>query len=265
MNAEPSIEAGGERARLYRARGERLRSRGVELGEASPRLREALAVATGERRLHRQEPTDFHYPGLADIPFFDPADFPWAPAVEAATPAIAAELRTLLARDEPGLRAYIQDHVSPEKLGDNRKLLGSADWSVLFLCENGWLVPSTVDQCPKAWATLLEHVPMPRIAGWGPTVMFSVLKAGARIAAHTGMTNTRLICHLPLVVPPGCGFRVGNEVRHWEEGRLMIFDDTIEHEAWNDSDQDRIVLIFDIWRPELSERERFELLALLSD
>ena len=69
------------------------------------------------------------------------------------------------------------------------------------------------------------------------------------------MLNTRLICHLPLIVPPGCGFRVGNETREWEEGKLLIFDDTIEHEAWNESDQDRVVLIFDIWRPELSEAD----------
>ena len=95
--------------------------------------------------------------------------------------------------------------------------------------------------------------------------MFSLLKAGARIAPHTGMFNTRLVCHLPLIVPPRCTFRVGNEVRERREARLFIFDDTIEHEAWNDSDQDRVVLIFDIWRPELDDREREELTALLSN
>jgi aspartyl/asparaginyl beta-hydroxylase (cupin superfamily) len=103
------------------------------------------------------------------------------------------------------------------------------------------------------------------IPGWGPTVMFSLLKAGARIAPHTGMFNTRLVCHLPLIVPSGCFFRVGNEVREWREGKLFIFDDTIEHEAWNDSGEDRVVLIFDIWRPELSTQERRELTALFSN
>jgi aspartyl/asparaginyl beta-hydroxylase (cupin superfamily) len=78
------------------------------------------------------------------------------------------------------------------------------------------------------------------------------------------MHNSRLICHLPLIVPPKCAFRVGNEVREWREGELLIFDDTIEHEAWNDSERDRVVLIFDIWRPELSERERQEVAALFS-
>ncbi|MGZ8999333.1 MAG: aspartyl/asparaginyl beta-hydroxylase domain-containing protein, partial [Allosphingosinicella sp.] len=77
-----------------------------------------------------------------------------------------------------------------------------------------------------------------------------------------GMLNARLICHLPLIVPEGCGFRVGNEIRHWEFGKALIFDDTIEHEAWNDSQEDRIVLIFDIWRPELSADERRAVTAM---
>ena len=85
---------------------------------------------------------------------------------------------------------------------------------------------------------------------------------GARIQAHNGMINTRLICHLPLIVPPGCGFRVGNETREWEVGKLLIFDDTIEHEAWNDSGEDRVVLIFDVWRPELSMDERRAVTAI---
>jgi aspartyl/asparaginyl beta-hydroxylase (cupin superfamily) len=68
--------------------------------------------------------------------------------------------------------------------------------------------------------------------------------------------NTRLICHLPLVVPGGCGFRVGNETREWVEGKAWAFDDTIEHEAWNSSDRTRVILLFEIWRPELTEAER---------
>ena len=94
--------------------------------------------------------------------------------------------------------------------------------------------------------------------------MFSLLKGGARIPAHTGMLNTRLISHLPLIVPADCGFRVGNEIRQWEVGKLMIFDDTIEHEAWNDSCEDRVVLIFDVWRPELTLDERGAVTAIFA-
>ena len=89
----------------------------------------------------------------------------------------------------------------------------------------------------------------------------ALLRAGARIQPHNGQFNTRLTCHLPLIVPSGCRFRVGNEVREWERGKLLIFDDSIEHEAWNQSSEDRFILIFDIWRPELSEQERREVTA----
>ena len=92
--------------------------------------------------------------------------------------------------------------------------------------------------------------------------LFSVLRPGTRIPPHHGMINTRLICHLPLVVPPGCGLRVGNETRMVEAGRMMIFDDSIEHEAWNESDSTRAILLFEIWRPELDEAERRALTAL---
>ena len=240
----------------------RLTKRGLPPSKRSPRLAEALDIAGGRRKLYRQEPTAFTYPGLVATQFFDPAQFHWAPAIEAAAPAIRAELDGLLSTGTEEFRAYVQHQtVAPEA---NKALLGKKDWSILPLCENGWLVPSVIDNCPTTWETMLK-LPLPRISGWGPTVVFSMLKGGAHIAAHSGMFNTRLVCHLPLIVPPDCRFRVGNEVREWEEGKLMIFDDTIEHEAWNDSSDDRVVLIFDVWRPELSEQEKFELTALFSD
>jgi aspartyl/asparaginyl beta-hydroxylase (cupin superfamily) len=92
--------------------------------------------------------------------------------------------------------------------------------------------------------------------------LFSLLRAGARIPPHSGLVNTRLICHLPLIVPPGCGFRVGNEIRTPVEGRAWAFDDTIEHEAWNDSSLPRVILLFEVWRPELGDAERSLVRAL---
>jgi len=77
------------------------------------------------------------------------------------------------------------------------------------------------------------------------------------------MINARLICHLPLIVPAGCGFRVGNEVREWRQGEMWAFDDTIEHEAWNNSDEWRVILLFEIWRPELTDEERELVAAML--
>ena len=87
-------------------------------------------------------------------------------------------------------------------------------------------------------------------------LLFSILDAGTVIPPHTGVTNTRLTVHLPLIIPPNCAFRVGSETREWIPGKAWVFDDTIEHEAWNRSDMPRAVLIFDIWNPYLSEAER---------
>lgn len=251
--------------RAYADRERRLSSRGLAPDTWSPRFRHAIELAAGRRKLYAQEPTAFTYPGLPHVQFFDPAAFSWAADIEAAAPAIRNELLALLAGGgDEAFRPYIQSTVGSTPLGGNQTLLNNRDWSVLSLCENGWLTPDLVARCPITWQAMLG-APIPRIAGWGPTVVFSMLKSGARIAAHTGMFNTRLICHLPLIVPPGCRFRVGDEVREWEEGKLMIFDDTIEHEAWNDGPEDRVVLIFDVWRPELSEQERLELTAMFSD
>ena len=95
------------------------------------------------------------------------------------------------------------------------------------------------------------------VAGRTPSALFSKLAPGADIAPHHGVINTRLICHLPLIVPQDCGsLRVGNYAREWREGEALIFDDSIEHEAWNDSPLPRVVLLFDLWRPELDEEER---------
>ena len=94
--------------------------------------------------------------------------------------------------------------------------------------------------------------------------MFSLLAPHTHIPAHTGVANTRLVCHLPLIVPPGCRFRVGESVREWREGEAFVFDDTIEHEAWNDSDKLRVVLILDLWPPALGEAERAAVSAVIA-
>jgi aspartyl/asparaginyl beta-hydroxylase (cupin superfamily) len=239
-------------------------NRGFPAESWSPRFRHALELAAGKRHQYYQRPTVFAYPELPQIQYYDPADFDWAAEVEAQTAVIRADLVELLKQGTDNFRPYIQAGDGNVRLDANKALVENRDWSALFLCENGKVDEALMERCPATWAAVNE-APLTRIPGWGPTVMFSLLKAGARIEPHTGMFNTRLVCHLPLIVPPKCTFRVGNEVREWKEGKLFIFDDTIEHEAWNDSGEDRVVLIFDIWRPELSEQERSEVTALLSN
>jgi aspartyl/asparaginyl beta-hydroxylase (cupin superfamily) len=131
----------------------------------------------------------------------------------------------------------------------------SLDWGAIFLWEYGQPNQPVIDRCP-ATASALEALPRSNIPGRAPSAFFSMLKPRTRIPPHTGVTNTRAIIHLPLIVPEGCGFRVGGETRPWIVGKPFAFDDTIEHEAWNDSDELRAVLIFDVWNPHLTPREQ---------
>jgi aspartyl/asparaginyl beta-hydroxylase (cupin superfamily) len=135
------------------------------------------------------------------------------------------------------------------------ELNNSAAWSALHLWKDGERIEAACARAPKT-AEIIERLPLAGVPGRAPNVFFSILEAGKHIPPHTGVTNTRTIIHLPLIVPPGCAFRVGGETREWVEGEAFAFDDTIEHEAWNKSDQDRAILILDCWNPHLSEHER---------
>lgn len=230
-----------------------LKGGGYDEASSSRRFTQSIELLTGRRQRYVQEPRAYYFPELPQIQFFPREQFPWLADIEAAIDDIAAELSQLLG-DEQGFVPYVQRDPAVPAL-DRHSLLENRDWSAFFLWRDGALVRENAARCPSTVAAL-ERVPLARIPGRAPMALFSVLKPGTRIEPHTGFINTRLICHLPLLVPPDCGLRVGNEVRRWERGKAVVFDDTIEHEAWNSSDQTRVVLIFDIWRPELSDEER---------
>ncbi len=196
------------KARADEQREASLTARGVPPESRSPRFQKSLDILAGTKRIFVQEPTGYYFPELPQIQFYDPAQFEWVADVEAAAPAIREEVRTWLSAGMEGFRPYLFREANRPRTDDNH-LLDSFDWSALFLCENGNVVEEAVARCPKTWEAV-QAAPLPRISN-SPTVMFSLLRAGARIAAHTGMYNTRLICHLPLIVPPNCRFRVGNE------------------------------------------------------
>lgn len=226
-----------------------------DLTETEARRGEAfVASALGRRRIYRNECAGVYYPFLPADEFFDRSHFPWFAEIEAQTDAIRAELRALLADPGDALRPYVRMEAgSPDTIWsplDNR-----LDWGACFLWEYGEPNQPVLDRCP-ATAAALAAVPGARIPGRAPSAFFSMLKPHTRIPPHTGVTNTRAIVHLPLIVPPGCGFRVGGETREWQEGVAFAFDDTIEHEAWNDSDELRAVLIFDVWNPHMTAGER---------
>ncbi len=231
---------------------------GIEPAAVSPRFAESLAIITGASKPYPQAPTNFYFPGLAAIPFFDTAGLAWVAALEAAYPAIRAECEAVLA-GTAGLEPYVRpDENRPSR---DHALLNDPNWSAFHLLQNGAPVPGNADRCP-ATMTALNACPLPHIRGRAPMALFSILRAGTHIPPHNGMLNTRLICHLPLIVPPGCRLRVGGETRTVEAGKALLFDDSIEHEAWNDSDQPRAILLFEVWRPDLTEAERRALTAM---
>jgi aspartyl/asparaginyl beta-hydroxylase (cupin superfamily) len=239
---------------LARALTGRLDAAGPRTGPAARRLDAFVGRLAGHRRAFHQEPAQFHYPGLPELEFHDREDFPWLAALEAATGDILAELTAILSEDAAGLEPYV-DYPAGAPLDQWAELNRSPAWSSYHLWKDGERVEAHAARAPRTMAAIAQ-IPQPQVARRSPAAMFSVLKPHTRIPPHTGVANTRLVLHLPLIVPPGCGFRVGSETREWKVGEAWVFDDTIEHEAWNDSDLTRTILICDVWNPRLSEEER---------
>jgi len=224
------------------------------------RFGRAVDLLLGRRRIYLQEPQVFYFPELPQIEFYERADFSWAGILERDTAAIREELRAVLGAGDR-FTPYMQP--SPDRPAfDTNGLLNDPSWSACHLIRNGEEVAANAALCPVTM-NALRRLPLCRIPGRTPTALFSLLRPGTHIPPHHGFLNTRLICHLPLIVPPGCALRVGNETRPWKEGELVVFDDTMEHEAWNKSAQLRVVLLFDVWRPELTEAERALVAAML--
>jgi len=232
---------------------ERLAARGLVERRSSGRFRDSLDILTGSKKIYFQEPRQYFFPGLPQIQFYDRDDFRWLDKVEAATADIRAELIEIL-KQESAFKPYVEGNPRLPQT-DPQGMLNNPEWSAFYLCKHGAIVPENAARCPKTLNALAD-VPLARVRNRSPSILYSLLRPGARIPPHTGEVNTRLICHLPLIVPDKCSFRVGNDTRALVEGSAWVFDDTIEHEAWNGSDRTRVILLFEVWRPELSVEER---------
>ncbi|MGE0178478.1 MAG: aspartyl/asparaginyl beta-hydroxylase domain-containing protein [Sphingomonas sp.] len=263
----PHIQPFLERARAFitEAQGRyvshlerQLENAGLFAEKASPRVAMALDLLHGRRELYLQQPNVFYFPGLPQRQFYERDEFGWLGEVEAAAPAMRDELSAVMAADGD-FDPYVLS--APDRPPPNNHLLGDPSWGAFYLWQGGTPVAGQAERCPATMAAL-ETAPMPVIAGRSPMALFSLLKPNTHIAPHHGMLNTRLICHVPLIAPDGCALRVGNETREWRFGETLIFDDSFEHEAWNRGTQTRVVLLFEIWRPEIGAAEREELTAV---
>jgi aspartyl/asparaginyl beta-hydroxylase (cupin superfamily) len=223
-------------------------------GERLDRFDLSLKAFAGKAKVFTPEPILMHFPKVPAEEYYDRALFPWLPQLEAATDMIREELLVVMREDLEELEPYIQ---YPPGVPVNQwvELNHSPRWNSYFLWRDGKRDEEHCRRCPNT-AALLESLPMLDQPGFGPTAIFSVLAPHTRIPPHTGSANSRLVVHLPLILPGDCRFRVGNDTRDWRMGQAWVFDDTIEHEAWNDSDKTRVVLIFDTWNPFLTQAER---------
>jgi aspartyl/asparaginyl beta-hydroxylase (cupin superfamily) len=229
---------------------------------AGARFDEGLQIYAGRTRNYPSEGILLTYPRLPAIPFFDRELFPWFHELEAATDMIRGELEGVLATMDADFAPYI--NVPPgTPVNQWEELNRSRLWSSLFLWKDGERQQEPCRRCPGT-AALLDRLPLARQPGFAPTVIFSALEAHTRIPPHTGSTNARLLVHLPLILPGPARFRVGNETRSWRMGEAWAFDDSIDHEAWNDADALRVIMILDIWNPLLTEDEREAVTALMN-
>jgi aspartyl/asparaginyl beta-hydroxylase (cupin superfamily) len=244
--------------RLERAMAQAERHAGGEERERIQRFRSNVLRRT---RVYHSEPTHFSFPGLREREYHPRSLFPWLSQVEAGADVIRSELQAVMAGERAELIPYVQydDHLPMDQW---RPLNRSRDWTAIHLLRNGAEVDANSRYCPRTMQ-LLRDIPQPDIPGASPNAMFSLLAPQTAIPPHSGINNARLVCHLPLIVPEGCWFRVGAEVRQWQPGTAFVFDDTIEHEACNPSDELRVVLIFDVWHPDLTVVERDAVAALV--
>lgn len=225
------------------------------------RFDQARDAFVGLGKVYRQEPTLLDFPELPPIEFYPREMFPWLAELEAATDAITEEVEHVVREDDPEFSPYV-NHPPGAPLNQWATLNRSRKWSAYFLWQDGAQVASHCRRCP-ATAKILSRMPLAGIEGIAPSAFFSTLDPGAHIPPHTGVTNTRLVCHLPLIIPDGAAFRVGARTRPWKKGEAFVFDDSIEHEAWNRSGALRVILIFDLWNPLLTEAERDLIGAML--
>jgi aspartate beta-hydroxylase len=207
----------------------------------------------------RQRPTFLYFPDLPTAPYFERALFPWMEELEAQSDRIRAELRRLLPSEQGRERVFTSDELEKTNL---RGLDAPPSWDGYYFYR--WGVRRE-DNCASApvTAAALTALPLCHIREHGPEVLFSVFAPGTHLLPHRGVTNARSVGHLALMVPEDCALKVGGEVYVWEEGRAVVFDDTYEHEAWNRSTKTRVVLIFDLWNPHLTEPERLAVADLI--
>lgn len=228
-----------------------------ELGRVARALRMYLDLEPIVRADPRQQPSFLYVPDLPVAPVFPRSALPFADWYEAQTERIAGELARV--RDSAGVQPFHYDVPEAER----GQLTAGGPWDAYFFYADGERIADHHATCPETSAILAE-LPLDHVRDHGPEVCFSILRPGAHILPHHGVTNARAVLHLGLEIPEGCALNlVGVQELGWQPGKCFAFDDTYEHEAWNRSTEVRSVLLGDIWNPYLRPAEREALAELV--
>ena len=241
--------------------------------DALLRVEQALAMYLEQMPITyadpRQKPTFLYFPGLPTTPWFERELFPWYDELESRWTTIRDELLSVMDGSNQ-LVPFLDRPVNVQGLpfmGSTGASDKEPEWNAYFFHRHGVRYDAHCAQCPTT-AAALDAVPIVRIRDHAPECLYSVLSPGAHILSHRGVTNTRTVTHLPLIIPGNGALRAGGEARAWQEGRCFSFDDTFLHEAWNHSDKTRVILLLDSWNPHMTEVEQLaiaELVAAIGD
>lgn len=193
---------------------------------------------------------EFLIPNLAAKPWWDREQFSWVEELEEAYSGIREEFEAV-----GGLAA-----TGATRHPNSGNLAETGRWQAYYFYLLGKHYPEHLAACPRTVKTLdaLDGVSEAGMC------YFSIIGPDTHVAPHCGFTNARIRCHLALVVPEGGRMRVGAETRSWEEGKAFLFDDSFEHEVWNESSASRAVLLFDVWHPDLTAVEKRALAHMMT-
>jgi aspartyl/asparaginyl beta-hydroxylase (cupin superfamily) len=231
-------------------------------GARLDRFEETVQVMIGARKRYSPEPVMLHFAQLPPLQYYPNELFPWIAELEAAVEDIRRECEAVLVTQKEEFSPYIQ-RPPGAPVNQWKELNYSPLWTTYYLWKNGEQVRANCERCPRT-AEVVGSLPLAYARNFSPNFVFSALEAHTAIPPHNGDTNVRLIVHLPLILPPRCTFRVGNDTREWQYGKAWVFDDSVEHEARNDSDRLRVQLMLDVWNPYLTEAERDLVTGLLN-
>jgi len=212
-----------------------------------------------------QKPLFMYVPGLRETPFLDSRDFAFTEQALDLQKQICLEAETAL-QQHAELVAFLQapagEDLSAYLAQSDPNASEAASWNAYFFYRHGRAFPVHLAACPNT-AELLRNMPRVEITDHAPEICFSVLSPGAHILPHSGVSNSRIVVHLPLILPAQCVLKVAGIERAWQRQELLIFDDTFEHEAWNRSHSERVILLMDTWHPDLRASERIALAELV--